>query len=79
MVLCIFNLKQNLKMLDFELITKHMKHFSSYRVNGVITIISLSKKELVTLLCLFDLFLYVPSTIFQLSSNGSSWVEPILS
>ena len=28
---------------------------------------------------LFDLILYVPSTIFQLNRNGSSWVEPVLS
>ena len=28
---------------------------------------------------LFDLILYVPSTIFQLRRNGSSWVEPVLS
>ena len=30
-------------------------------------------------LCLFDLILYVPSTIFQLNRDGSSWVEPVLS
>ena len=29
--------------------------------------------------CLFDLILYVPSTIFQLNWDGSSWVEPVLS
>ena len=29
--------------------------------------------------CLFDLILYVPSTIFQLNKEGSSWVEPVLS
>ena len=28
---------------------------------------------------LFDLFLYVPSTIFQLNRDGFSWVEPVLS
>ena len=28
---------------------------------------------------LFDLILYVPSTIFQLNRYGSSWVEPVLS
>ena len=28
---------------------------------------------------LFDLILYVPSTIFQLNSDVSSWVEPVLS
>ena len=29
--------------------------------------------------CLLDLILYVPSTIFQLNKDGSSWVEPVLS
>ena len=29
-------------------------------------------------LCLFDLILYVPSTIFQLNRDGSSWLEPVL-
>ena len=29
--------------------------------------------------CLFDLILYFPSTIFQLIRDGSSWVEPVLS
>ena len=29
--------------------------------------------------CLFDLILYVPSTIFQLYRDGSPWVEPVLS
>ena len=29
--------------------------------------------------CLFDLILYVPSTIFQLNRDGASWVEPVLS
>ena len=29
--------------------------------------------------CLFDLILYVPSTIFQLYRDGSTWVEPVLS
>ena len=34
---------------------------------------------IVCLICLFDLILYVPSTIFQLNRDGSSWVEPVLS
>ena len=29
--------------------------------------------------CLFDLILYIPSTIFQLNRDRSSWVEPVLS
>ena len=28
--------------------------------------------------CVLDLILYVPLTIFHLYRNGSSWVEPIL-
>ena len=32
-----------------------------------------------TFVCLFDLILYVPSTIFQLNRDGSFWVEPVLS
>ena len=31
------------------------------------------------IVCLFDLIIYVPSTIFQLNRDGSSWVEPVLS
>ena len=29
--------------------------------------------------CLVGLILYVPSTIFQLNRDVSSWVEPVLS
>ena len=36
-------------------------------------------KALRSCLCLFDLIFYVPSTIFQLNRDGSSWVEPVLS
>ena len=31
------------------------------------------------IVCLFYLNLYVPSIIFQLNRDGSSWVEPVLS
>ena len=30
------------------------------------------------LFCLIDLILYIPSTVFQLNRDGSSWVEPVL-
>ena len=33
----------------------------------------------VCFVCLFDLILYVSSTIFQLDRDGFSWVEPVLS
>ena len=46
----------------------HYKHSS-------FAIILMRKRELVALfVCLFDLILYVPSTIFQLNRDGSSWV-----
>ena len=32
-----------------------------------------------TCFCLFDFIIYVPSTIFQFYSYGSSWVQPVLS
>ena len=32
----------------------------------------------VMVVCLFDLIVYVPSTIFQLNKDGSSVVEPVL-
>ena len=36
------------------------------------------KALLFFLICFFYLILYVPSTIFQLNRDGSSWVEPVL-
>ena len=39
----------------------------------------LSCSRVLSWFCLFDLILYVPSTIFQLYRDGSSWVEPVLS
>ena len=44
-------------------------------INNVINA-SFTKHDSVSL---FDLILYVPSTIFQLNRDGSSWVEPVLS
>ena len=35
--------------------------------------------HIVCLFSLFDFILYVPSTIFQLNRDGSSWVEQVLS
>ena len=35
--------------------------------------------DLSCLFCLFDLILYVPSTILKLNRDRSSWVEPVLS
>ena len=38
-----------------------------------------SASHFYSLFDLFDLILYVPSTIFQLCRDGSSWMEPVLS
>ena len=38
-----------------------------------------SRRILGFFVCLFDLIFYVPSTIFQLNRDGSSWVGPVLS
>ena len=38
-----------------------------------------SRNIWVKFFCLFDLILYVPSTIFQLNRDGSSWVDSVLS
>ena len=34
---------------------------------------------IIEMFVLLDLILYVPSTIFQLNRDGSSWVKPVLS
>ena len=47
--------------------------------NSVIIWVSPFGVHLGELFCLFDLILYVPSTISQLNRDGSSWVEPVQS
>ena len=39
----------------------------------------MNEEKYVFVLFLFDLIPYVPSKIFQLRRDGSSWVEPVLS
>ena len=41
--------------------------------------VDLLRKPILICACLFDLILYIPSTIFQLNRDGSSWAEPVLS
>ena len=55
--------------------TKVQMHsqISSFAINYLDRIIDIGH------LCLFDLILYVPSTIFKLNRDGFSWVEPVLS
>ena len=42
-------------------------------------LLRLNMTSITKLLLLFDLFIYVPSAIFQLNRDGSSLVEPVLS
>ena len=53
-----------------------MELFLFYHIWGLLTFWS---SDLNNLICLFDLILYVPSTIFQLNRDWSSLVEPVLS
>ena len=41
--------------------------------------ISTTTYSVTFILFLFDLILYIPSTIFPLQRDGSSWVESVLS
>ena len=55
-----------------------------YQVAGILfTLVNLTLCKLMDssyfVFCLFDLILYVQSTIYQLIRDGSSWVEPVLS
>ena len=46
---------------------------------GLICVKLVCKRYEQMIVCLFDLILYVPSTIFHLYRDESSWVEPVLS
>ena len=69
-----------------EKICMHIAYGSTYWYNIVKRIGCIWLKRIgdvwlqrIGFVCLFDLILYIPSTIFQLNRNGSSWVEPVLS
>ena len=56
------------------------------KLNGVILVTLIEGKRMGPdncwcdgFVCKFDLILYVPSTIFHLKRDGSSWVEQVLS
>ena len=46
---------------------------------ALISMGSFMRAKYLCVFALFDLILYVPSTIFQFNRDGSSWVEPVLS
>ena len=56
----------SLKSGNIGFYDKFRKHGMMYRFN-------------VRKIVMLDLILYVPSTIFHLNKDGSSWVEPVLS
>ena len=60
--------------------------FFAYTFKGQVHVFAVQVKILSHSSCrtsafvlMFDLILYVQSTIFQLYRDGSSWVEPVLS
>ena len=53
-------------------------HFIRYKFSGKLYLVKVSE-YIGYFFYLFDLILYIPSTIFQLCRDGSSWVEPALS
>ena len=63
---------------QFYILTKKRKALTGYLKN-MFDIKNSLKLISVFSVSLFDLILYVPSTIFQLNRDGSSWVEPVLS
>ena len=66
---------------------KGTQYFNQLRVSSLIQIKEEKNLKLLHTLyvvytpcfCLFDFILNVPSTIFQLNRDGSSWVEPVIS
>ena len=52
---------------------------NEYDCNDLVFHVAMAVIVSIMFVCLFDLILYVPSTIFQLYRDGSSWDEPVLS
>ena len=53
------------------------QNYTQLVLTYILQIFFVQKKS--SCLFLFDLILYVPSTIFQLCRDRSSWVKPVLS
>ena len=74
------NLKNLFLALEATLFgqTERAGHFvRRSRTICAVLVKSIMRNNLVNSFCLFDLILYVPSTIFQLCRDVSSWVEPV--
>ena len=68
----------------FWILEAYFKTREPHCFNGIVTLATrVCKQPIIALYFefdfLFNLILYVPSTIFQLYRDGSSWVEPVLS
>ena len=59
-------------------VTKHVVIMLSKTCHNQGYYISKGTKGVI-ILFLFDLILYVPSKLFHLNRDGSTWVEPVLS
>ena len=52
---------------------------SAFVICSLESVIAKLAKLSIDIVCLFDFISYIPSSIFQLYRDGSSWVEPVLS
>ena len=75
-----------MKFMNIQVITPDVGIAVSYKIKGTAlkgtpgaNSFPFMKRDAIDDFLLFDLILYVPSTIFQLNRDGSSWVEPVLS
>ena len=69
----------HLKFYFFKIISLNKIFKSKSKYNDCLVNLSIRIKCILKFVCLFDLILYVPSTIFQLNRDGSSLVELVLS
>ena len=64
--------------MSVELLTEHHLEFLSLKTGSSESTHVKIPHSWKSHVVLFDLILYVPSTIFQLYRDGFSWVEPVL-
>ena len=64
---------------SFSYSSQMSMRFQKLKYRQIKKFIDSSLSNVVFIMLLFDLILYVPSTISQLNREGSSWVETVLS
>ena len=77
--ICIFNMACLQTLQCHLLVSSYWFQSKFFRDTSLVNLLKEDSAYESTLFVLFDLILYVPSTICQLNRDGSSWVEPVLS